>query len=234
MIFMLMCTGYAQAKKLTISIAVPVIKPYFYLDQHGQATGTFVNYLRHVEQHSEFTFELMVMPWARAIEEVKQSRVDALLPTAYLKERARYLAYPKQPFMYFNNDVIIKRREDSFSFEDIKQQEQSRVIGKVRSMSVNPYFAKLITRNNISSYQTFDVASGLRMLKKQRIDLFITDASIANSTIEALGLAAQLSVLTLPGVGEESYLAFSKQFATDHDINQIMQRILSVKPTPIK
>jgi len=227
-IFVLMYASYAKAQKFTITIAVPVIKPYLYVNQDGETTGTFVQYLKHVERHSEFIFELRVMPWARAIEEVKHSRIDALLPTALLKKRTSFLAFPEQPFIYFNNDVIVKRKGDPFKFGMKKQP--ARVIGKVRSMSVNPYFDKVIKRHGNTSYQTLDVASGLLMLKKQRIDLFMTDASIAKSTVAALALKEQLTIMTLPGVGEESYLAFSKNFAARHDINKIMAIILSNSP----
>ncbi len=225
----LLTLSYANATdhQLTISIATPEIKPYAYLTKSGENKGSFIHYLDKVGAAENINFKISIMPWARAIEEVKKGRINALLPTMYKKNRERFLVYPQLPFGYFDRDVLLKRKDDPFDIGHPDQGKMNRVLAKVRSMEVNPNFEVLASSPNITTFQARDVASALRMLEQKRIDLFITDQHIAFNTIDSLEIGDNLSAITLPGAGAPIYLAFSKAFAQTNDVDKLMTRILS-------
>lgn len=226
---LLLVAKTALTQERMITIATPEIKPYAYLDNNRQNQGLFVDYFEKVSEHEALKFNIIIMPWARAIEEVKQGRIDALLPTLYNKEREHFLIYPNQPFALLSQDVLIKRKDDPFTLDNTPNDTSQRILAKVRSMAVNKSFAKLAARPNIATFETKDISSALKMLKQRRIDLFITDRKIAENTINDLNMTSSLTILTLPGDKAPSYLTFSKAFASRHDVNQIMTQILSAQ-----
>jgi hypothetical protein len=57
--------------------------------------------------------------------------------------------------------------------------------------------------------------------------LVASDATIALTTINKLGLEKRFKLYALSLDGNPSYIAFSRAFAKTYDVNQIMEQILN-------
>jgi len=82
------------------------------------------------------------LPWARALQEVKRGRIDALIPAMYTEERSQYLVYPEKSLIDFYDNVLLKRTGDEFQFSSVSHIPQDKIIAKVRSMSLGDEFDK--------------------------------------------------------------------------------------------
>ena len=110
-------TTIVNAKSLIyISVASTEIPKMIYKDEQGRLQGSYIELLKKAEKFSHLKFKVHLMPWARALNEVKHNRLDAIMPALYSEERAEYLVYPKKSLFVFGNDVLIKRSNDTFEF----------------------------------------------------------------------------------------------------------------------
>jgi ABC-type amino acid transport substrate-binding protein len=118
----------AQERPIKFSLATAELPPYVTLNKNKKIEGLFIDILNEVQQRTAIKIEIFVMPWGRAIAEVKKGNIDAIMPALWSKERANYLAYPSIPFYTFSQSVIIKRVEDDFEFSTLSNISPQKVI----------------------------------------------------------------------------------------------------------
>jgi polar amino acid transport system substrate-binding protein len=212
-------------EQIFISIASPEIPPFIYLDSRNKPQGPFIDKVMSI-QSSHITIKVHIMPWARAIEEVKKGRVDAIMPTVYSAAREKYLSYPQRSLFLFNNNVIVKQVSDNFVFKDFASIETEKHIGVMRSTVISEDLKKAQKAGKISTYETLNIEQAMIMLTHSRLDLVIGDSEIINSAIVRLKLKNEVSVSNITKSPEQSFLAFSKSFAKKHNINEINELII--------
>lgn len=212
-----------------ISIASTEIPKLLYKDEQGKLQGSYIELLKKAEAFSHLRFKVHLMPWARALNEVKHNRIDAIMPALYSDERAGYLVYPQKNLFVFGNDVLIKRSSDVFEFENISTIGKDKIIGKVRSTSFGKTFDQAEQSGVITVFEVVDFEQALDMLAKGRLDLVVIDNDIADAII--LRLNVQDKVITIPIDSEEvkSYLSFSQTFAKQYNIDEIIEFISQVQ-----
>ncbi|GHB60230.1 amino acid ABC transporter substrate-binding protein [Psychrosphaera saromensis] len=222
LIFILL-SFHSQAKQVEISVAAPEIFPFVYLNDKQEVIGLFVDCLNN-STNENYTFKAMVLPWARALEEVKHNRIDALMPAAYTKQRAKYLAYPDTPMFKFLSDVLVKKESSSFtSFEEAKKQ--NKLIAKVRSKALREDIKARIESPGLTILNIKDTKTALKMVLQNRIDYFVGDPQMIKYTAQQANMVGEFSFVKLSDKTSPSYLAFSKRFAKNNDIKQIMNGI---------
>ena len=64
--------------------------------------------------------EIIIYPWARAVEETKLGNTEALLGASYLKERTEFFAYPDEVWINRVGFFTQKSRADKKSFSTIE------------------------------------------------------------------------------------------------------------------
>ncbi|MDO6428864.1 transporter substrate-binding domain-containing protein [Thalassotalea sp. 1_MG-2023] len=206
-----------------ISIAAPEIRPLVYIDENGNVAGKFVTMFEQFSVRTGVNVDITVMPWGRALQQVKSGTFDALMPTLFTEERSSYLTFPKVPLVVFSGSVILQHRQDTreiASWDDIKKAQ----IVKVRSMNLGENVEQLFTNHRNSLIEVVRITDGLKMLQHQRVDFVVMDALIASSLIEELRLENTLKVIPHPEEARliNSYLAFSTSFAEQFDVEKIM------------
>jgi len=215
---------------IKISIAAPVSAPFVYQDESGDNQGFLVELIELVNKSTELEIDISIMPWARAMHEVKVDHIDALMPTIYTKERAQYLTFPKLPILSFNT-VLLKRAEDNILVEDITTLGTEKVIVKIRDMSMGKTFddAEKNAKINVIEVRGFDHA--IQMLAQSRVDLVACVDYIAHSSLKRLNLIDKIDMLYFSDETTLAFFAFSSTFSANHDVNVIMNKINSVTDT---
>lgn len=231
LIFFLFVGFTLQAKEQPIefSLATTELPPYVTLDENREIAGLFIDMLNKVQERTALKINIFIMPWGRAINEVKKGNIDAIMPALWSKERAEYLAYPTLPFYNFSQSVLIKRVEDNFKFTNLRDIDPQKVIGKIRSVMVDNEFDKLVSQGKLSIYETNQLDQALLMLAQKKVDFVASDGDIALSTIKQLELNQRFILFPMHEKAPPSFIAFSRQFADKHDINKIMSLIAEGK-----
>lgn len=217
---LLLCSASVFAKQTKVSVAAPEIYPFVFLDEQNQPQGLLVDCLKR-NKNPDYTYNVFVYPWARALKEVKKNRIDALMPTNLTKQRQQFLAYPKKPLLSFANNVLAQKKQNSFvDFESASLN--NKIIAKVRSTFIGDALNEQMAFNNISLFEVNDFTTGIAMLQQGRIDYLLGDYQIIKHSAKKINVLNQLEFIPLSEDKAPSYFAFSKQFAQQHNINKLM------------
>jgi len=210
------------------TIASPSSHPFIYQDKVGELQGVLVELFKQLELESDIKVQIHLIPWARALEEVKNSRYDALMPTMYTKERAGYLVYPKDELINFFDNVMLKRVEDKFKFTAIENIPDDKVIAKVRSVSLGAEFDRKLSKRNLKIIEVLDTKTAILMLNQGKVDIVFSDYFLALSIIKQENIETNIAIQQLSNKAMPSYLAFSKRFAKHQNVNSVMNEIKRV------
>ena len=214
---------YSHAESTTVNVAAPEIFPFVYINNEKQVVGLFVDCLNN-NTNKNYTFNTIALPWARALEEVKNNRIDALMPAVYTKQRAEFLSYPNNPMIEFFSDILVKKNATSFStFENAKKQ--NKIIAKVRSKALREDIKARIESSGLTILSIRDTKTALKMLSQNKIDYFVGDPQMIKYTALQANIIDEFSFIKLSDKVSPSFLAFSKNFSKDNDINKIMDNI---------
>ena len=213
-----------------LTIAAPISAPFVFNDEKGIPQGFLVELFALIKQQTGLKANIIVMPWARGLHEVQVGRINALMPTFYTDERARFLTYPKQPIIEFNT-VLLKRAQDNIVVDDITQLGTDKTIVKIRSMSMGKTFDDAEKAGQIKVIEVRDFDHALQMLAISRTDLVASVDYISNSSIRRLNLGNKITKLNFSNNKVPAYLAFSKDFSKKYDVNTLMMKINEVKQT---
>ena len=169
--------GFAQADTIT---AAQDPWPPFVQDQ--AEAGLSVDLVRAALEHEGYELEMTIMPWARAIDQVKNGNIDVLVATWYTEERTAYLRY-SEPYMQ-NQLKFIKQAGDNFEFDGLASLS-GKTVGVVRDYGYGDEFSNA---PNFTRPETNNIASNLLKLKAGRIDLTLEDEIVALSTMKNEGI----------------------------------------------
>lgn len=223
LLFVFLIPFSSQIKSTEITVAAPEIFPFVYLNIADQPTGLLVDCLNS-NINSDYSYKVLVMPWARALEEVKNNRISALMPTMYTEERSTYLSYPKEPLVYFQADVLVQKKSSSFSnFKDAV--ENKKIIAKIRSTSLSDNLKQEIKNSNVDLFEVKDIVTGLAMIEQGRIDYMVGDYHIIKYTAQQTHLLDEITFVSFTDEKSPSFLTFSKSFSKNNDINKVMDGI---------
>ena len=214
-----------------IKIAAPISAPFIFEDQQGRPQGFLVDLLALVEKKLALKTDIVIMPWPRAMHEVSAGNIDALMPTLYSDDRALLLVYPKLPIIEFNT-VLLKRTQDNIIVDDITQLGTDKIIVKVRSMSMGKVFDAAEQSGLINVVEVRDFDHAIKMLALSRADLVACVDHISNSSLDRLNLRDKITSLSFSDGKVPAYIAFSKAFAQQHNVDELMKKINEVKTTP--
>jgi polar amino acid transport system substrate-binding protein len=212
-------------QSIEFTLATAELPPYVYTDKDKKIKGLFIDMLEQVQKDTAINIKVFIMPWGRAVNEVKKGRIDAIMPTLWSAERAQFLVYPQQSFYTFSESVLIKRIEDDFVFTHLSAIGSDKLIGKTRLVLIDEDFDKLVKQGKLKVYETTKLDEALLMLAQGKVDLVASDGDIALTTIKKLELDKRFTLFPLRQSTSPSFMAFSKQFAAMYDVNKIMTLI---------
>ena len=215
----------AEPRVKSFNIAAPEIRPFIYLNDKGENDGLLIETIQKLNESGKFNVSVKIMPWARALKEVKDGRFDALMPTVYSAERAVFLSFPNNPLINFYGSEIFKRVDDTFDYQTIALIDKNKTLVKVRSTSVGQESEKAFRDASTTFVEVTRLADAFNMLIYGHADLLVADSVIAKTTINQMGINDSVLGFLLSNTEDSSFLAFSNNYAQSENINTLMDEI---------
>lgn len=159
-----------------------------YIDDQHPHGGISVQLANAALQTQGYQVINRMMPWARALEETRQGRIDLVLDAWWSQDRSRDFLYSRP---YTDGPVkFIKRKQYPFEFRSMADLN-GLTIGLVRHYA---YDEELLKARNYTPFEVTDFMQSIEMLIKGRIHLAIENELVARARIktEAPALAAQI------------------------------------------
>ncbi|WBA19279.1 substrate-binding periplasmic protein [Salinivibrio kushneri] len=122
------------------------------------------------------------MPWARALDAVRNGSIDLLPATWHTDARTQHLRY-SNPYMS-NQLAFIKRVDDNFQFSDLNDLE-GKVVGVVRGYGYGDAF---LNATHFDKPAANNLATNLKKLLASRIALTLEDKIVAQSVMQEEGI----------------------------------------------
>ena len=204
----------AQAARKIASIAtLPGYSPFcFYTDQAneetwqtvkpGHDTPLFQGYswdvVRASFQAVGYTLRLRIVPWARAMYELKTGKVDLLFPAGRNAKRLKYMNYSQQPVNAVNFRVYVRQGEhvDWHGLNSLK----GLTIGAARGWNFGNAWNK---SSDFTKQQVGSIKQGFAMLDRKRIDGFAGYEVVWDYKLAKLGKAGKYDKLPPFGQSRE-------------------------------
>ncbi|MFT5674948.1 MAG: polar amino acid transport system substrate-binding protein [Paraglaciecola sp.] len=215
------------AEKLHFTIATPINPPFYYLDDQNNPQGVILELFSLVETQADIKIDVLPMPWARALTEVKSGNINALLGARHSKEREEDLFFPNTPFINFKT-LLFKRTDNDIDLNDVNNPLSELSIAAVRSMQLNEYFYDIMAQGKNNVVEVVDFNSAIKMLNFERVDLVVGIDYFGQFLIRQMGLEKEISVMTYLEDQTPAYIAFSKEYASQYNVNEIMLKIKHV------
>lgn len=154
------------------------------------------------------------MPFARALEELKQGRIDIIGSAYYTEERQAFAIYSSKGFDSPN--VLFLRRDDlaSFSLQSLTDIAKKHIkLGAQIGVSYSKEYASLMSEPEFSGLIQFssDRKALWQMLNLKRVDAVIADLTTGLAEIKQLGLKGTIVPSGLIVSSQPAYFIFSKQ-----------------------
>jgi polar amino acid transport system substrate-binding protein len=208
-----------------ITVAAPEIRPFIYKNEQGENEGLLIDTIKKLNDSGKFNISVEVMPWARALKAVENGHFDALMPTVRTADRDLFLSFPTQPLINFYGSKIYKRVEDKFIYQSIPLIDNTKKIVKVRSTYISREGERAFKDASITFIEATRLEDAFNMLIHGRVDLLVADSVIANTTVEKMEISALVKGFSLSDKYHSSFLAFSKEYSSTHNINELMNEI---------
>jgi len=148
-----------------------------FVDPDSPSLGIIVEITRAAFKTQDYEVEMKFVPWARAIDGVKEADYDVLLSAWHTKERAKFLYFSDA---YLENKIkIIKRKGDSFEFIGL-QSLTGKNVGVVRGYGYGDEFSNA---TNFKRPEGKNVMTNIKKLVSRRVDLTLEDEIVARAMI---------------------------------------------------
>ncbi|EKA5638189.1 transporter substrate-binding domain-containing protein [Vibrio navarrensis] len=169
-----------SAHAATITAAQDPWPPF--VQQDNMNKGISVEIVTEAFKTQGYDVDFKIMPWTRALNDVKEGRVDVLVATWFTQERTSYLNY-SQPYLE-NSLKFIKRKGDSFEYQDMSSLTGKNV-GIVRNYG---YGDEFLNATNFNKPEANDLLTNAKKLLGNRIDLTLEDELVAKSILSGAGM----------------------------------------------
>lgn len=214
---------------MPVSILIPQSPPLIMVTEvwapyrMNDAAGTYgfagidIDLMTALEKKLGRTIEIRRVPWARALDMMRQGQADMITGIAWTQERAEYMNYVPTSYsevrpMFFTQ----KGNADTVkSYEDL----QGKTIGK---STHSAYFEPFNSDTSLQKVSISTEAQILRMLSLGRIDLAIgTDPNLSWDVVH-LGYKDLVEPTTWqPDPRTPLYIAFSKKSAASNLVDSV-------------
>lgn len=144
--------------------------------------GVSVEIITEAFKTQGHTVDFKIMPWTRALNEVKSGKVDVLVATWFTSERTAFLKY-SEPYLE-NSLKFIKRKGDGFEYNGMDSLS-GKTVGIIRNYG---YGDEFLNATNFNKPEANDLVANAKKLMAKRIDLTLEDELVAKSTLSGAGM----------------------------------------------
>ncbi|KPQ02900.1 ABC transporter substrate-binding protein [Marinobacter sp. HL-58] len=210
--------------------------PYEYLEE-GQVVGSHTEIVRQVLSDMGYPADIRVLPWARAEATTRAGTSDMIYSLTHSADRGRHY-YFTAPIGQAR-DVFFKLKGRDLHWQELDDLAGLR-IGLSAAYSYAPEFMEWLAQGNARVTQISQESpelTGLRMVARGRIDLFICEESVCRHHIEKNipeypELANVTAIPRTVGTVRGFRAAFSRQHPQGEALRDEFNRVLEdLRPT---
>ncbi len=148
-----------------------------YIDSDLDSGGVSVELADAAFRTQGYTVTNKIVPWARAMEEVKQGRIDLILDAWWTQERSNDYMFSRP---YIDGPLkFIKKRTDKFVYTSLESL-RNKSLALVRDYG---YGDRLLSSKEYRPVDVSDFLLGIRMLEAGRVDLAIENELVARTRL---------------------------------------------------
>jgi len=182
--------------------------------------GYTVDLIKEVFKDSQYTLEINIYPWSRAIQLVSNGQYDALLAPA--KKEAPTLIYPAfavgyQQMCFFTD----QKSKWLYTDENSLKEMQIGIANDTSIEELNDYIKKHPTQFQYQPYHERYVVQNAGKVLKGRIDAFLFTKNTTLHVLEQEGLASKIRNAGCVSQ-TDIYLAFSPVPEKQIDLTQVI------------
>lgn len=172
--------------------------------------GVGIDLVRKIFEPMGYTVDYLLMPWARALEEVRAGKIDAIIGANATDDAT--LVFPKESIIRITDDFYVMEGDD-WTYSGIDSLEGRR-IGVIKDYGYNDIITEYVGKHMREAGVVQEVGGGdaleqnIRKLLAGRINVVVESAPVMQYMLKRLGL--QEKVKWAGGVDQGFvYLAFS-------------------------
>ncbi|WP_419813241.1 substrate-binding periplasmic protein [Bacterioplanoides sp.] len=178
LLFLFCISSHAE----TITAAQDPWPPFIYED--GQS-GLSVELARAALASQGYQLELKILPWSRALNEVRKANIDLLIATWKTTQRNQFLYFSDS---YISNRItFISRASTPFEYDGLLSL-MGKSVGVARNYGYDDAFSQA---THFNRYEAYDLTANLKKLARDRIDLTLDDEIAARALMKSQGFHPQ-------------------------------------------
>lgn len=182
---------------------------------NAERKGVLIEIAEKIFAAEGITIKYTILPWARAIEQVREGKSDALVGAA--RTDAPDFIFPEPPPAFAGN-VFVVEPSNSWRYTGIESL-QNVSLGIIQDYSYGEEIDGYINanKNNRNRIQIVSGDDGLRMnlrkLLAKRVDVILDDRSVIDWTLKANPEFAAAKIVGEASPPDGAYIAFSPAHA---------------------
>ncbi|WP_191965204.1 substrate-binding periplasmic protein [Marinobacter halotolerans] len=207
--------------------------PPYFMNQNDEVIGIDADLGREAMERLGCSLSFKKLPWARALQELREGRVDMLSSAYRTSEREQYAHYSEVIGLVSPNILFIRQSEaDNFDFNGLRSLLESDFrLGAQVSVSYSDEYSALIQNPDYAENIEFLPRRELmwRMLARNRLDGLIASKLTGLYEIKELGLSGRIAPSSLVVSNKPAYFVFSKASVSSEfvaDFDQALQSML--------
>lgn len=220
-----LCFSASSYADCDISLRWDDDPPYFMV-QEGEVVGIDADLVREAMERLGCGLTLKKLPWARALLELRDGRVDMLSGAYRTPEREQY-AYYSNVVGLVSPNILFIRRSDEAMFDPVGLRElleSDLRLGAQINVSYSDEYSALVQNPDYEkNIQYVSRRESLwKMLARNRVDGVVASRLTGLYEIQALGLSGTITPSSLVVSNKPAFFVFSKasvssEFVADFD-----------------
>jgi polar amino acid transport system substrate-binding protein len=201
LMFLMLLPAIALAEKITL--VYEAYPPYEFVEG-GKIMGTDVDIINEACKRIGCEVEFLDRPWKRAVEEVKDGKVDGIFSLFKTDERDAFLFFPTESLSFEKNIIIAKKGKGikAAKVEDLKGKS----VGVVVDYSYGDAFDAY---KDIKREVCKDNEELLKKLDTGRMDVAIVNELVYGFLAKKMGLKGKFEVVYQQSL-DPMFIGFSK------------------------
>jgi polar amino acid transport system substrate-binding protein len=196
---------------------------------NGTQKGILVDVINEAFKRTNYDVEIVLMPWARCLEEVRKGTVDGIFSVYDLPERQGFLTYSKEILIIQVQAFFVLKSSTIHYDGDFKKMSNLK-IGVINKTSYGTLLDLALTDG---TFRKVDIAnnaeSNVKKLLVGRVDVIPSYRHVALSTAKQIGAVDKIRELNPSIEAVPSYLAFTKERDFSRVIFEFDKALASMK-----
>lgn len=207
-LLLLIIISYISIYSRTLDIVTLDYPPYIYEDENT-IKGLSVEIIEEVFTKMGVSIKITILPWVRALKQIKVGESDAIFTVYKTKERLEFIDFSNEIIIYQIVSLFTHKSSNIVfkgSLDDIKRLN----IGLVRGVSYGSIFDDAVRNNKLKKlYVANNGSSNFEMLLSNRVDIVVSNKYGAHYIIDKNKFQVKELIPEIERI--PSYIGFSKK-----------------------